>query len=81
MLVQLCFTRFACFNSGFRFHCCFGEACFVEHLNDPSVSPESLSVPMEEDGASGHANPGDDKSLPSEDASQPDEPLDARVER
>lgn len=36
---------------------------------------------MEEDGASGHANPGDDKSLPSEDASQPDEPLDARVER
>ncbi|XP_067266609.1 UBX domain-containing protein 4 [Chanodichthys erythropterus] len=46
-----------------------------------STSKESLSVPMEEDGASGHANPGDDKSLPSEDASQPDEPLDARVER
>ncbi|KAK7154628.1 hypothetical protein R3I94_007833 [Phoxinus phoxinus] len=46
-----------------------------------ATSKESLSVPMEEEGASGYVTPGEDKSLPSEDASQPDEPLDARVER
>lgn len=46
-----------------------------------ATSKESLSMPMEEDGASGYVTPGEDKSLPSEDASQPDEPLDARVER
>ncbi|XP_056127326.1 UBX domain-containing protein 4 isoform X2 [Rhinichthys klamathensis goyatoka] len=46
-----------------------------------ATSKESLSVPMEEDGASGYVTPGEDKSLRSEDASQPDEPLDARVER
>ncbi|XP_077071965.1 UBX domain-containing protein 4 isoform X2 [Siphateles boraxobius] len=43
-----------------------------------ATSKESLSVPMEEDGASGYVTPGEDKSLRSED---PDEPLDARVER
>ncbi|RXN38721.1 UBX domain-containing 4 [Labeo rohita] len=53
----------------------------VEQRTDSSVPPESLSVPMEEDGASGHVTPAEDKSLPSEDASQPDEALDARVER
>ncbi|XP_067300744.1 UBX domain-containing protein 4 [Pseudorasbora parva] len=42
---------------------------------------ESLSVPMEEEGASGYVTPGEDKSLTSENKSQPDEPLDARVER
>ncbi|XP_039539363.1 UBX domain-containing protein 4 isoform X1 [Pimephales promelas] len=43
-----------------------------------STSKESLSVPMEEDGASGYVTPGEDKSLRSD---EPDEPLDARVER
>ncbi|XDV29934.1 hypothetical protein PO909_032953 [Leuciscus waleckii] len=46
-----------------------------------ATSKESLSMPMEEEGASGYVTPGEDKKLPSEDASQPDEPIDARVER
>ncbi|KAK2904609.1 hypothetical protein Q8A67_006408 [Cirrhinus molitorella] len=46
-----------------------------------AASKESLSVPMEEDGASGHETPAEEGSLPSEDASQPDEALDVKVER
>ncbi|XP_073701329.1 UBX domain-containing protein 4 [Garra rufa] len=45
------------------------------------ASKESLSVPMEEDGASGHATPAEDQSLPTEDVSQPDDALDSKVER
>ncbi|XP_043086417.1 UBX domain-containing protein 4-like [Puntigrus tetrazona] len=41
---------------------------------EEAASKESLSVPMEEDGASGHMTPA-------EDASQPDEALDSKVER
>ncbi|XP_072542639.1 UBX domain-containing protein 4 [Salminus brasiliensis] len=49
-----------------------------------AASKESLSMPLEEEGASGHATPGDDRSLSSDDtsqASQAEEPLDAKVER
>uniref|UniRef100_A0A8B9KHD8 UBX domain-containing protein 4 n=1 Tax=Astyanax mexicanus TaxID=7994 RepID=A0A8B9KHD8_ASTMX len=45
---------------------------------------ESLSMPVEEGGASGHATPGDDRSLSSDDtsqASQAEEALDSKVER
>ncbi|KAG7331472.1 hypothetical protein KOW79_005441 [Hemibagrus wyckioides] len=49
-----------------------------------SASKESLSMPLEEAGASGHVTPGDDRSQSSDDtsqASQAEEPLDAKVER
>ncbi|KAB5576767.1 hypothetical protein PHYPO_G00202260 [Pangasianodon hypophthalmus] len=49
-----------------------------------AASKESLSMPMEEAGASGQVTPGDDTSQSSEDtsqASQAEEPLDAKVER
>lgn len=53
--------------------------------NTPAAaSKESLSMPMEVGGASGHATPGDDRSLSSDDASQTsqaEEALDAKVER
>lgn len=65
----------------FRYRVSLLFCLLVEQRTDSSVPPESLSVPMEEDGASGHVTPAEDKSLPSEDASQPDEALDARVER
>lgn len=48
------------------------------------IFTESLSMPMEEAGASGHVTPGDDKSQSSDDtsqASQAEEPLDTKVER
>ncbi|KAK3543954.1 hypothetical protein QTP70_031864 [Hemibagrus guttatus] len=49
-----------------------------------SASKESLSMPMEEAGASGPVTPGDDRSQSSDDASQAsqaEEPLDTKVER
>ncbi|XP_051566630.1 UBX domain-containing protein 4 isoform X5 [Myxocyprinus asiaticus] len=47
-----------------------------------TASKESLSVPMEEDGASGYVTAGvNDESVSSGDTPQPEEPLDARVER
>ncbi|KAF7709907.1 hypothetical protein HF521_016757 [Silurus meridionalis] len=49
-----------------------------------AASKESLSMPMEEAGASGHVTPGDDRSQSSDDtsqASQVEEPLDTKVER
>lgn len=45
---------------------------------------ESLSKPMEDAGASGHVTPGEERSQSSDDtsqASQTEEPLDAKVER
>lgn len=45
---------------------------------------ECLSRSAEEDGAAGAVTPGDDRSLSSDDvslASQPEEGLDAKVER
>uniref|UniRef100_A0A4W4HDY3 UBX domain-containing protein 4 n=1 Tax=Electrophorus electricus TaxID=8005 RepID=A0A4W4HDY3_ELEEL len=49
-----------------------------------ATSKESLSLPMEECGASGYVTPGDDRSLSSDDtsqASQSEESMDAKVER
>ncbi|XP_051564374.1 UBX domain-containing protein 4-like isoform X2 [Myxocyprinus asiaticus] len=47
-----------------------------------TTSKESLSVPMEEDGASGHVTAGvNDESVSSGDTPQPEEPLDVKVER
>ncbi|XP_060785279.1 UBX domain-containing protein 4 isoform X3 [Neoarius graeffei] len=49
-----------------------------------ATSKESLSMHMEEAGASGHVTPGDDRSQSSDDtspASQAEEPLDTKVER
>ncbi|XP_067112311.1 UBX domain-containing protein 4 isoform X1 [Osmerus mordax] len=54
----------------------------TESTAAPSTSKESLSRPVEE--ASGHVTPGEDRSTSSDDASassQPDEGLDAKVER
>ncbi|XP_052004458.1 UBX domain-containing protein 4-like isoform X2 [Xyrauchen texanus] len=52
------------------------------HIPHRSVLPESLSVPMEEDGASGYVTAGvNDHSISSGDALQLEEPLDTRVER
>lgn len=48
------------------------------------IVAESLSMPVEEAGASGHMTPGDERSQSSDDtsqASQAEEPLDAKVER
>ncbi|XP_012674436.2 UBX domain-containing protein 4 [Clupea harengus] len=62
-------------------------ACPMENSEEPapaSTSKESLSRPAEEDGASGPATPGDDRSLSSDDvslASQPEEGLDVKVDR
>ncbi|XP_066497417.1 UBX domain-containing protein 4 [Hoplias malabaricus] len=59
----------------------------ADTTENPPTAPttkESLSMPMEEGGASGHVTPGDDRSLSSDDtsqASQADEGLEARVER
>ncbi|XP_062861695.1 UBX domain-containing protein 4 [Trichomycterus rosablanca] len=49
-----------------------------------SNSKESLSKPVEEEGASGHVTPAEDRSLSSDDASQAsqaEESLDAKVDR
>ncbi|KAI4887752.1 hypothetical protein NFI96_023694 [Prochilodus magdalenae] len=59
-------------------------AITTESLSTAAASKESLSMPVEEGGASGHATPGEDRSLSSDDtsqASQAEENLDARVER
>ncbi|KAJ8349809.1 hypothetical protein SKAU_G00249390 [Synaphobranchus kaupii] len=50
----------------------------------PAPSKESLSSPAEEGGASGYVTPAEDRSLSSDDlslSSQPDEGVDAKVER
>ncbi|MCJ8732228.1 hypothetical protein PDJAM_G00208890 [Pangasius djambal] len=48
-----------------------------------AASKESLSMPVEEAGASGQVTPGDERSQSSDDTSQSqaEEPLDAKVER
>uniref|UniRef100_A0A8B9KKA7 UBX domain-containing protein 4 n=1 Tax=Astyanax mexicanus TaxID=7994 RepID=A0A8B9KKA7_ASTMX len=56
----------------------------AENPPTAAASKESLSMPVEEGGASGHATPGDDRSLSSDDtsqASQAEEALDSKVER
>ncbi|XP_061082853.1 UBX domain-containing protein 4-like [Conger conger] len=55
-----------------------------ENSTPPAPSKESLSRPAEEGGASGYVTPAEDRSLSSDDlslSSQPDEGLDAKVER
>ncbi|KAL0185126.1 hypothetical protein M9458_020822, partial [Cirrhinus mrigala] len=48
----------------FRFRVSLLFCHLIVHRTDSSVPPESLSVPMEEDGASGHVTPAEDKSPP-----------------
>lgn len=50
-------------------------------VTDGRLLPESLSVPVEEEKASGHQTAGDDKSVSPKDIPQSEEPLDAKVER
>ncbi|KAG9349394.1 hypothetical protein JZ751_027837 [Albula glossodonta] len=55
-----------------------------ENTATPTTSKESLSRPAEESVASGYTTPAEDRSLSSDDvslSSQPDEGLDAKVER
>ncbi|KAG5833207.1 hypothetical protein ANANG_G00273450 [Anguilla anguilla] len=55
-----------------------------ENAATPAPSKESLSRPAEEGGASGYVTPAEDRSLSSDDlslSSQPDEGVDAKVER
>uniref|UniRef100_A0AAR2M0A5 UBX domain-containing protein 4 n=1 Tax=Pygocentrus nattereri TaxID=42514 RepID=A0AAR2M0A5_PYGNA len=65
-------------------HSVNSPAITSENPSTAATSKESLSMPVEEGGASGHATPGEDRSLSSDDASQAsqaEEPLDAKVER
>ncbi|XP_056611150.1 UBX domain-containing protein 4 isoform X1 [Triplophysa dalaica] len=59
------------------------QPVLVSHPSDCSsaTSTESMSVPVEEEKASGHQTAGDDKSVSSKDIPQSEEPLDAKVER
>ncbi|XP_051998501.1 UBX domain-containing protein 4-like isoform X2 [Xyrauchen texanus] len=51
-------------------------------ISSSTTSKETLSMPMEEDGASGHVTAGvNDESVCSGGTPQPEEPLDVKVER